>query len=110
MGTCKMCELPRFDLNFIGDVLGQQGPLTVNMGVFEHNFFLEDLTEEEKFEKDSLVICPEGGEITTEALNDALEQFLADPLVKEYIYADRSYFYEGMRKDREGTWCILWGS
>ncbi len=105
-----MCDLPRFDLNFIGDVVGKQGPLTVYMGVFEHNFFRKDLTEEEKIEKDTLVICPDGEEITVKALEDALDKFIEDPLVKEYIYADRSYFYEGMRKAYDGNWCILWGS
>jgi hypothetical protein len=89
-------------------VVGTTGPLVVDMGVYYHNFYT-DITDGERKTLDFITICPAGEEITVEALAEALREYNSRIGVQKQLTSGRTYFFEGLKQDREGNWAIWWG-
>ncbi|WP_113905741.1 hypothetical protein [Aliidiomarina celeris] len=100
------------DLNVVSEVLslaqelvGKQGPIELNTGIYDHNIFLE----EDRSAEDIVVLGEDKSEITFAQLIELFEQLdsLVDDLSDE---TERSYFFEGITKNSATSYSFNWGS
>lgn len=99
--------------DFVVDVFGRKGQITLDTCIARHNILLEEDMEDKKFDKlvedDTILIGRSSKPIGKKDMHlffDKLEKRFKDDIFQN----DRSYFYEGIRKVDDDLYAIDWGS
>jgi hypothetical protein len=108
-------------LYMCNDIVGTHGPIYVNIGVYNHinGFFSEDhelykvVKDGIKNNKDMYVISSgndENHEITIEDVMVLFNKIARSKNIAKLFNSGRSYFFEGIKCDKNNVYHFMWGS
>jgi hypothetical protein len=92
-------------LTMAKDIVGNNGPIKIDMGIYSHNITMDDSEKGE----DITVLGSEKENITLVELADFFVKL--DALVNDLEDdTGRTYGFDGIRKEEDKSFSIIWGS